>query len=150
MKKEIRITPIKNGTAIDHLQTGSAKKIIEILDLEGFTVTAGMNVESRKMGKKDIMFIDGKELSGKELDKVALIGKGATVNIIRNGEIVKKSQLAYPENVEEIIRCINPKCITNYERLATKFSIRKEPLDAKCFYCETRMNAHEIVESMKK
>lgn len=148
--KEIRITPIKNGTAIDHLQPGSAHKILNVLDLREFTVTVGMNMESRKMGKKDIMFIEGKELTEKELDKIALIGKGATVNTIRSSEITKKVQLSYPERVEEVIKCINPKCITNFENIPSKFAITKEPLTAKCFYCETRMNEGEIVSSIKK
>lgn len=148
--KDIRITPIKNGTAIDHLQAGSAYKILGVLDLHDYTVTAGMNVESRKMGKKDIIFIEGKELSEKELEKIALIGKGATVNTIRNSEIKKKTELGYPDKVEEVIRCINPRCITNAEKIHSKFSIKKDPLTAKCFYCETRMNEEEIVSSIKK
>ncbi|VVB99727.1 Aspartate carbamoyltransferase regulatory chain [uncultured archaeon] len=148
MKKEIRITPIRNGTAIDHLGPGSAQKIIEVLNLSEFTVTAGMNVESRKMGKKDIVFIEGRELNTSELDKIALIGKGATINIISNSEIKKKLQLHYPKQVEGIIRCINPKCITNAEKVPTKFEIKPEPLEAKCIYCETRMAGNDIVRSI--
>src|SRR3989344_7942740 len=126
MTKEIRIAPIKNGTAIDHLNPGAVYKIIEVLDLRDYTVTAGMNVESRKMGKKDIMFIEGLEISGNDLNKIALIGKGATMNIIRNSEIEKKIEIGYPENAEGIIKCINPKCITNAENIPTKFGIKKE------------------------
>ncbi|HIH09778.1 MAG TPA: aspartate carbamoyltransferase regulatory subunit [Candidatus Diapherotrites archaeon] len=149
MAKDIRITPIKNGTAIDHLNTGSAYKILEVLDLRDFTVTVGMNVESRKMGKKDIMFIEGRELSKNELNTIALVGKGATINIIRDAEIKNKSELGYPESVEGIMKCINPKCITNAERIPAKFQIRKEPLEAKCFYCEMRMGEKEIISSIK-
>ncbi|MEM4390607.1 MAG: aspartate carbamoyltransferase regulatory subunit, partial [Candidatus Diapherotrites archaeon] len=104
---------------------------------------------SRKMGKKDIVFIEGKELNEKELNKIAIIGKGATINIIRNSEIVKKNQLDYPEKVEGIIKCINPKCVTNFEKTKTKFLINKNPLEAKCYYCETRMNEQDIVNSIK-
>ena len=150
MKKEIRITPIKNGTAIDHLNPGSVYKILEVLDLREFTITAGMSVESRKMGKKDLIFIEGKELDEKEMNKIALIGKGATVNIIRGSEIKRKFQLSYPEKVESIIRCINPNCITNAEKLKTKFTIRKEPLEATCYYCGTKQDEVEIVSSIKK
>ena len=149
-KKEIHITPVKNGTAIDHLKPGSGQKILEVLNLRDTMVTMGMNVESRKMGRKDIMFIEGREISEKELDKIALIGKGATVNTIRNSEIVKKTELPYPKTAEGIIRCINPRCITNAEKIASKFGIRPEPLEAKCLYCETRMNEEEIVSSIKK
>src|SRR3989344_684754 len=139
MKKEIRITPLRTGTAIDHLQPGAAYKILEVLSLKDHTVTAGMNVESRKMGKKDIVFIEGRELSESELNKIALIGKGATINIIGSSEIRKKYQLDYPKSVEGIMKCINPKCITNAEKIPTKFSIKTGPLEAKCRYCETRM-----------
>lgn len=151
MVKEIRITPIKNGTAIDHLSSGSAYKILEVLNLKDYTVTAGMGVESRKMGKKDIIFIEGKELNEKELNTIAIIGRGATINIIRNSEIVKKKQLDYPEKVEGIIKCINPKCITNFEKVITKFQINKSknPLEAKCYYCETRMSEQDILNSIK-
>ncbi len=150
MAKEIRITPIRNGTAIDHLRPGSVQKILEVLELTEATITAGMNVESKKMGRKDILFIEGRELSEKELDKIALIGKGATVNTIRESEIVKKDELSYPKSAEGIMRCINPRCITNAEKLPSKFGIRASPLEAKCYYCETRMNEEEIVSSIKK
>lgn len=149
MKKEIRITPLKDGTAIDHLSPGSAYKILEVLDLRDHTVTAGMSVESRKMGKKDLVFIQEIELGEKELNKIALIGRGATINIIRNSEIKRKFQLEYPKSVEGIIKCINPKCITNAEKIPSKFSIRTGPLEAKCHYCETRMAEHDIVASIR-
>ena len=149
MKKEIHINPVKNGTAIDHLNPGSVQKIVEILNLATTTVTMGMNVSSKKMGKKDIMFMEDRELSQKELDKIALIGRGATVNTIRNSEIVKKEKLTYPKTAEGIIRCINPRCISNAEKIASKFSVKSEPLQAKCYYCETRMSEDEIVSSIR-
>ena len=148
MKKEIRITPIKNGTAIDHLAPGAAFKILEVLNISDLMVTAGMNVESRKMGKKDIIFIEGRELKDNELDKIALIGKGATINIISNSEIKKKFQLGYPKHVEGIIKCVNPKCISNMEKIPSKFNIRAEPLEATCHYCETRMSQQDVISSI--
>jgi aspartate carbamoyltransferase regulatory subunit len=149
MTKDIRITPIKNGTAIDHLNVGSAYKILEVLKLKDYTVTAGMGVESRKMGRKDIIFIEGKELNEKELNMIALIGKGATINIIKNSEIIKKFQLEYPKKAEGIIKCINPKCITNLEKINSKFDIKTSPLEAKCWYCEARMSEQDIIASIK-
>ena len=149
MSKEIRISPIRSGTAIDHLRPGAAYKILEVLDLREYAVTAGMNVESRKMGRKDLIFIEGKELSESELDKIALIGRGATINVICNSEIKKKSKLEYPGKAEGIMKCINPKCITNTEKIPTKFTIKTAPLEAKCFYCETRMGEPDIISSIK-
>lgn len=149
-KKEIRIQPIKNGTVIDHLNTGAAYKILEVLDLTEYPVTAAMNMESRKLGKKDIIFIEGKEPNEKEMDKIALIGKGATLNIVKNSEIKKKILLKYPKQIEGTIKCINPKCITNSEKIPTKFGIKTEPLEAQCYYCETRMDERDTIESIKK
>ena len=151
MKKEkkIYITPIREGTAIDHLRPGAALKILGVLDLKDNTVTAAMNVESRKMGRKDLIFIEGKKLDGDEINKIAIIGKGGTLNIIQNSKIVKKEQIREPEYVEGIIRCINPKCITNMEEIPTKVFIQKKPLKASCFYCEKRMNEREIINSIK-
>jgi len=147
-KKKIHITPIREGTAIDHLRPGTALKILEVLNLHDVPVTATMNVESRKMGRKDIIFIDGKKLNEKELDKVALIGKGGTLNEIKNEKIAVKKELAYPDRVEGIIKCINPKCITNTEPIPTKFSVSSEPLSATCYYCQTRMKGNEIANSI--
>ena len=150
MTNEIKISPIKNGTVLDHLNPGAVYKILQVLDLTEYTVTAAMNVESRKSGKKDVIFIEGKELNEKELGKIALIGKGATINLIKNSKIKSKTKLGYPKKAEGILKCINPKCITNMEELPTKFIIKTEPLEAKCFYCETQLNENEIVESIKK
>ncbi len=149
MAKDIRITPIKNGTAIDHLAFGSAYSILRVFNLSNYTVTIGIGVESRKMGRKDIIFIEGKELNEKELNKIAILGRGATINTIKNSEITKKFQLEYPDKVEGIIKCINPKCVTNYEKMETRFSIKKSPLEAKCHYCETRMSEQDIINSIK-
>ena len=146
--KKIHITPIQEGTAIDHLKPGTALKILGVLNLQDAPVTAAMNVESRKMGRKDIIFIDGRKLGEKELNKVALIGKGGTLNEIKNEKIVVKKELAYPDRVEGIIKCINPKCITNTETISTKFSIFPEPLSATCYYCQTRMKGNEIANSI--
>lgn len=146
--KKIHLSPIKEGTAIDHLNPGTALKILSVLKVHDHAVTAAMNVESRKMGRKDIIFIVGKRLDEKELDKVALIGKGGTLNEIRNAKIVVKKKLVCPDYAEGIIRCINPKCITNAEKIPTKFRISGEPLTATCHYCQTRMAGNEIANSI--
>ncbi|MFH1588468.1 MAG: aspartate carbamoyltransferase regulatory subunit [Candidatus Diapherotrites archaeon] len=148
-EKKIHITPIQNGTAIDHLPIGTALKILSAIDFSGHTFTAAMNVESKKMGKKDILFVEGKKLTEEELNKIRLLGKGGTLNEIAEAKVVKKENLDYPEHANGIISCINDKCITNKEGLITKFRIAKNPLEARCFYCETRMNKEEIMESVK-
>ncbi len=150
MSEKIHINPIKNGTAIDHLPVGSALKILEVINVDEATCTAAMNVESKKMIRKDILFIEGKKLSETELDKIRLVGKSGTLNIIENAKIVKKEKLDYPKQANGILKCSNEKCITNKEGLITKFSIKHTPLQAKCFYCEKSMNKKEIMNSIKK
>ena len=149
-EKKIYITPIKNGTALDHLKPGTAIKIILVLNLKNNKTTAAMNVESKRLGKKDIVFIEGKELNEADINKIALIGKGGTLNTIKNAKIVKKQQLSYPDFAEDIFSCINPNCVTNKEPIAGKFYITNmAPLKAKCFYCETEMNEEEITRLIK-
>ena len=71
-----------------------------------------------------------------------------TLNEIRNAKIVVKKKLVCPDYAEGIIRCINPKCITNAEKIPTKFRISGEPLTATCHYCQTRMAGNEIANSI--
>lgn len=147
-EKKILLTPIQTGTAIDHLNPGTAIKILEVLEIPGNRVSAGMNVDSRKMGKKDLVFIEGKKLSEEEISKIALLGHGATINIIENSRVIKKEKIEVPNQVRRIIKCINPLCITNKEGVATKFSVSTHPISAKCFYCETNMSEREIISAI--
>ncbi len=147
-KKQIFVKPIVEGTAIDHLDPGTSVPILEVLAISNYQVTAAMNVDSKKMGKKDLIFIAGKKLSEEEISKIAILGHGATVNIISDSKIVRKEKIEIPKKVEKIIKCINPKCITNNEEITTKFFIQDKPLCATCFYCETKMNEKEIASSI--
>ena len=148
---DIRLIPISNGSVLDHLPAGTALKIIEILGLEKSkqAVTVAINTESRKMGKKDLAFIEGKELSKEEIDKVGLIAQGATLNIIKNSKVKRKETIKMPNYADGLIKCLNPKCITETEQLPSKFKIRKKPLRAKCVYCEKEMNEQDIFNAMK-
>ena len=147
---DIRLTPISDGTVLDHLKVGSALKILELLKLENqHAITLAINTESGKLGRKDLVFIEGKELSAEEINKIALIARGATLNIIKNSNVSSKSRIELPKSVNGAIKCINPNCITNAESIATKFSISDAPLRAKCHYCEREMNESEIFNSVK-
>ncbi|MBI2530550.1 MAG: aspartate carbamoyltransferase regulatory subunit [Candidatus Diapherotrites archaeon] len=147
---DIRLTPISNGTVLDHLKVGSALKILELLKLgHQHAITLAINTESGKLGRKDLVFIEGKELSGEEINKIALIARGATLNIIKNSNVANKNKIELPKSVNGTIKCINPNCITNAESIATKFSISDAPLRAKCRYCEREMDESEIFNSVK-
>jgi aspartate carbamoyltransferase regulatory subunit len=148
---DIRLTPISNGTVIDHLPPNTALRILEILDLtkHNKATTAAINTESSRMGRKDLIFIEGKELSDEEVNKIALIAHGATLNTIKNREVSKKMKIPLPDKAVGILQCLNPNCITNKEKIDTKFSISQEGRRATCFYCERTMNEEEIKKAVR-
>ncbi len=138
--KELKITPIKEGTVIDHITAGNAVKVLHILKIPETTtsvVSVVINVASR-IGKKDIVKIENRELDPKELNKIALIAPKATINIIRDFEVVKKSKVQLPREVFGILKCPNPTCISNArEPIESRFYvISDDPPRIRCYYCE--------------
>jgi len=146
--KELKVKPIRNGTVIDHITANKALSVLKILGLpnEKNTVTIAMNVQSPEMESKDIVKIEGRELAPNEVDKIALIAPNATINIIRDYEIVEKGKVHLSDEVSAILKCPNPNCITNSnEPMITKFYvIEKEPVFLRCYYCERIMEESEI------
>jgi len=138
--KELKITPIKDGTVIDHITPGCALKVLRVLKIPESTssvVSVLMNVSGKK-GKKDIVKVENRELDPKELDKIALLAPRATINIIRDYEVVKKHIVVIPDEVIGITRCSNPTCISNArEPVERRFHvISKDPPRIRCYYCE--------------
>ena len=148
---DVRLIPIANGTVLDHLPTGSALKVLEILGLEKpeGAVTIALNTESKGLGKKDLVFIEGKELSEEEIGKIGLIAEGATLNLIRDHAVKKKGKVVMPDHADGLLTCMNPKCISVIEALPSRFFISKNPLRAKCIYCEKQMNGQEIINAVR-
>ncbi|MEE0901478.1 MAG: aspartate carbamoyltransferase regulatory subunit, partial [Methanobrevibacter sp.] len=117
-KKELKIRAIENGTVIDRITANKALHILKILELpdsETQNITIAMNVSSNEIGRKDIVKIENRELDHEELNQIALIAPKATINIIRNYEPIKKDNIILPDKITSMIKCTNPKCITNYE-----------------------------------
>ncbi len=142
-KKDVsRIKLIKNGIVIDHIKSGKALEVLRILGIsENFpdTVTLAMNVPSKSMHLKDIVKVENRDIDQKEINQIAIVAPRATINRIRDCKVVKKDRVALPDEIVGIIKCPNPKCITNKEREPTEsvFMVRqKEPLVMKCKYCE--------------
>jgi aspartate carbamoyltransferase regulatory subunit len=138
--KELKIQPIKNGTVIDHITAGNAIKVLHIMGIprtNSSTVSVAMNVKS-KMGKKDIVKVENRELDPHEVDKIALIAPKATINIIRNYEVKEKHRVVLPDEIVGIVKCSNPTCVSNYnEPVKSRFIVAcTEPLRIKCYYCE--------------
>lgn len=147
MKKELSVSAIKDGTVIDHIPSDVTLKVADILDLEGIKsiISIATNLASKTMGKKGIIKIGGKDLTKEETDKIALIAPDATVNIIQNYDVKKKIKVAIPSIVNKIIKCSNPNCITNNEKVMTMFYVlNKNPLKVRCHYCERDMEKEDI------
>ena len=116
MKSELKIKAIENGTVIDHITANKSLHILKILGLPDGkvkNVTVAMNVSSRETERKDIVKIENREIDHQELNQIALIAPKATINIIRNYEVIKKDKIILPEEITSLIKCVNGKCITN-------------------------------------
>lgn len=146
-KHELKVKPIENGTVIDHIQANKALQVLKILGLpkEGINVTLAMNVPS-KLGFKDIVKIENREVEHSEIDKISLIAPHATINIIRDYEIVSKKKVESVEVLSGIVKCTNPKCISNTdEPIESKFYlVESDPITLRCHYCERLVQADEI------
>jgi len=140
---ELKVKPIENGTVIDHIEGSKALKVYELLKIkENMPVTLALNVPSKKGGFKDILKIEGLELSKEDVNKIALISPDATINIIKDSKVVSKFKIDLPKNIDGIIKCTNPNCITNKEKIESKFTVeQKETLKIRCNYCEKFINS---------
>lgn len=138
----MNIDSISNGIVIDHIKAGSGMKLYELLGLGELDCSVAIikNVSSKKMGKKDIIKIDAD--IPVDLDVIGYVDPDATVNIIKNGELVKKLVISLPETLTDVIKCKNPRCITSVEQ-EIRHIFRLTDRDKKiyrCIYCETKAN----------
>lgn len=145
------VSKIRNGTVIDHITGGHALDVIKILGITGREdriITIAMNVPSKRYGVKDIVKIEGRELNPQEVHKIALLAPHATINIIREYNVVDKIRVKLPEVIENIIKCANPTCISNSkEPVKAKFYVKSEdPLLLKCHYCGQIMEKLDILK----
>jgi len=154
MSEELVVRRISDGTVIDHIPAGRALKVLRILGItgdEGLMVSLVMNVYSKKLSKKDIVKVEGRELSKEEVDKIALVAPTATINIVRDYEVVDKRRVELPDKIEGIVKCVNPKCITNAPREAVKPAftvISRKPLKLVCEYCGEYLTEEEVIAQL--
>lgn len=137
--KELKVNAIKDGTVIDHIPADHLFKVISILGLDKIPnqITFGTNLESQRMGSKAIIKVSDKFFEGDEINKIALVAPMAKLNIIRNYKVIEKKPVVIQDTVVGIVRCFNPKCITNQEAVVTRFHlIDKDKIALKCHYCE--------------
>ena len=142
--RQLTISKIKEGTVIDHINAGKALLVLKILGIDSNsteTVSMAMNVPSKKMGKKDIVKVEGKFINEEQLNKIALIAPKATINLIKDYEIQKKFRVVLPKFIEGIIKCPNRNCISNSnEPIVPKFHVWfDENVVAQCHYCNRKV-----------
>ncbi|MGN0634795.1 MAG: aspartate carbamoyltransferase regulatory subunit [Acutalibacteraceae bacterium] len=134
------IGQIKDGIVLDHITAGKGMEIYKILGLGELDCTVAMikNADSVKMGKKDIIKV-GKVID-LNLDILGYIDPGITVNIIRDGERIKREKLSLPERITGVIRCKNPRCITSVEQELEHEFVLTDPEKGvyRCVYCEAK------------
>lgn len=100
-------------------------------------ITFGTNLDSKQLGKKAIIKVSNRFFQGQEIDKIALIAPNAKLNTIKNYEVVEKRVVEIPNEIINIAKCFNPKCITNNETITTRFTVISEkPIELRCMYCE--------------
>jgi aspartate carbamoyltransferase regulatory subunit len=148
-KRELQVATLENGTVIDHISPEHLFKVAYLLELEKLdtnTITIGNNFQSRKMGRKGVIKIADKFFEEDEINRVALIAPKVILNEIRDFEVVKKYSVFLPDVLTGLVKCNNPKCITNNEPMLTRFSvIDKEKGTIKCCYCERKINKEDII-----
>lgn len=146
-RKELQVAALCNGTVIDHIPSDIVFKVISLLGLENLKtpVTIGNNLESKKMGSKGIIKITNKFFEEDEINRIAVIAPNVVLNLIRDYEVVEKKKVEMPSVVKGIVKCNNPKCITNNEPMQTIFNVtNKEKVHLQCHYCNLKIEREDI------
>ena len=143
-KKEMLVAAIKNGTVIDHIPSDKTYQVAQLLDLHNqeTPVTIGYNYLSKKLGKKGIIKVEDKFFTDEEISRLSVVAPNIVLNIIRDFEVVEKKQVITPNEIHGIVRCNNPKCITNNEPMSTYFHVTNGILT--CHYCEKEQDINKV------
>jgi aspartate carbamoyltransferase regulatory subunit len=146
-KKERLVAAIKNGTVIDHIPANKTFQVSSLLQLETLTtpVTIGYNYPSEKVGQKGIIKVSDKFFTDDEISRLSVVAPNVVLNIINDYEVIEKKTVRTPNELCGIVRCNNPKCITNNEPMSTVFHVvDKEKGILKCHYCDKEQNIEEV------
>ena len=136
---EMFVRALKNGTVIDHIPSDKLFAVVSLLHLDKLKnrIIIGFNLNSEKIGKKSIIKVSDKYFSSEELNQLSVLAPNVTLNIIKEYEIIEKYKVEMPDELNGIIKCANPKCITNNEPMTTRFKIiDKQKGIIRCLYCE--------------
>lgn len=136
----MNIDSIQNGVVIDHIEAGCGMKLYKLLKLDELDVSVALikNVQSKKMGKKDIIKIDAD--MDVNLDVIGYVDPSATVNVIKDGVLAEKLTIDMPETLINVIKCKNPRCISSCEQELDQIFklVDKKTKEYRCIYCETK------------
>ena len=138
-KTERQVAAIKNGTVIDHIPAEKTYQVVNLLQLETLDtpVTIGYNYPSNKIGRKGIIKVSDKFFTDEEISRLSVEAQNFVLNIIHDYEVVEKKTVKTPDELRGIVKCNNPKCITNNEPMNTVFHVvNKEKGILKCHYCD--------------
>jgi aspartate carbamoyltransferase regulatory subunit len=144
--REVKISPIRNGTVIDHVGNGVSLDVLRILGVDEIdkdsTISVALHVRSQKMGWKDIVKVENMELSPRKVNAIALIAPTATISIIRDFKVREKRAVDLPDRVVGVVRCPNGNCISNQkEPIESEFVVdHRRPVVLRCDYCERRVD----------
>ncbi len=146
-KKERLVAAIENGTVIDHIPSEKTYEVANILNLQNLdtVVTIGYNYLSKKIGRKGIIKVENKFFSDEEISRLSVVAPNAVLNIIKNYEVVEKKKVETPDELHGIVKCNNPKCITNNEPMKTVFTvIDKDKGVIRCHYCDKEQDISKV------
>ncbi|HOX36838.1 MAG TPA: aspartate carbamoyltransferase regulatory subunit [Candidatus Brocadiia bacterium] len=142
------VSAIKDGTVIDHIDGKATFKVAALLkaDSREHTVLVGANLSSRKIGRKGIIKIENTELTPDEVNRIALAAPDATLSIIKDYAVVMKRRIELPDVIEGIVKCFNPSCVSNHEKIQTRFIVvGRDPIRLRCYHCDRYETGDEII-----
>ncbi len=147
-KNALSVGRIEEGVVLDHIQAGRCMEIYKYLHLDKLDCCVAMikNASSNKMGKKDIIKVEG-PIELLNLDVLGFIDHNITIDIIKNGKIIEKKSLQLPKKIVNVVRCKNPRCITSIEQeLDQVFILTDEKREIyRCQYCEEKYHSHRRI-----
>ncbi len=146
-KKERLVAAIENGTVIDHIPADLTYQVASLLELHKIPspVTIGQGFPSTKVGKKGIIKVSDKFFSDEEISRLSVLAPKVVLSIIRDYEVVEKKMVETPDTLRGIIKCNNPKCITNNEPMRTYFTVvNKIDGIVRCHYCDKEQDMKSV------
>ena len=146
-KTERQVAAIKNGTVIDHIPAEKTYQVVSLLQLQNLNtpVTIGYNYPSKKIGRKGIIKVSDKFFTDEEISRLSVVAPNVVLNVIHDYEVVEKTTVVTPDELRGIVKCNNPKCITNNEPMQTVFNVvDKVHGILKCHYCDKEQNINNV------